>query len=78
MKGRRDEREARGKHDTIVFGRHITVEWRLKTKMKLLSLLFFFSARLYYLVKPQDTALGQPLLQRLPGVGRLKTSKLCR
>jgi hypothetical protein len=22
MKGRRDEREARGKHDTIVFGRH--------------------------------------------------------
>jgi hypothetical protein len=22
MKGRRDEQEARGKHDTIVFGRH--------------------------------------------------------
>ncbi len=22
MKGRRDEREARGKHDTIIFGRH--------------------------------------------------------
>jgi hypothetical protein len=22
MKGRRDKREARGKHDTIVFGRH--------------------------------------------------------
>ncbi len=22
MKGRRDEREARGKHDTIVFGKH--------------------------------------------------------
>ncbi len=22
MKGRHDEREARGKHDTIVFGRH--------------------------------------------------------
>ena len=36
------------------------------------------SARLYYLVKPQDTALGQSLLQRLPGVGWLKTSKLCR
>jgi len=48
MKGRRDEREARGKHDTIVFGRHY-VEWRLKTKIKSLSLLiFFFSARLYY------------------------------
>jgi hypothetical protein len=24
MKGRHDEREARGKHDTIVFGRHYT------------------------------------------------------
>jgi hypothetical protein len=31
----------------------ITVEWRLKTKTKLLSLLIiFFSARLFYLVKP--------------------------
>ena len=41
MKGRRDEREARGKHDTIVFGRHY-VEWRLKTKIKSLSLLIIF------------------------------------
>jgi len=57
----------------------ITVEWRLKTKIKSLSLLIiFFSALLYYLVKPRDTALGQPLPQRLPGVGWLKTSKLCR
>ncbi len=36
MQGRRDEREVRGKHDTIVFGRHY-VEWRLKTKIKSLS-----------------------------------------
>ena len=41
MKGRHDEREARGKHDTIVFGRHY-VEWRLKTKIKSLSLLIIF------------------------------------
>jgi hypothetical protein len=41
MKGRRDKQEARGKHDTIVLGRHY-VEWRLKTKIKSLSLLIIF------------------------------------
>ncbi len=47
MKGRREDGEARGKHDSIVLG-SITVEWRLKTKMKLLSLLFiFFSVLLW-------------------------------
>ncbi len=61
MKGRRDKQEALGKHNTIFLG-GITVEWRLKTKIKSLSLLIiFFSARLYYLVKPRDTALSQPL-----------------
>ena len=58
MKGRREDGEARGKHDSIVLG-SITVERRLKTKMKLLSLLIiFFSVLLYYLVKARDTALG--------------------
>jgi hypothetical protein len=78
MKGRRDKREARGSTIPLFLG-GITVEWRLKTKIKLLSLLIiFFSALLYYLVKPRDTVLGQPLPQRLPGVGQLRTSKPCR
>jgi hypothetical protein len=57
-------------------GRHDELE--VKNKNKIVEFTIFFSARLYYLVKPRDTALGQPLLQRLLGVGWLKTSKLCR
>ncbi len=41
MKGRRNERKARGKHNTIVLG-GVRVEWSLKTKIKLLSLLSIF------------------------------------
>jgi hypothetical protein len=41
--------------------------------LKLLSLVtIFFSAGLYYLVKPSHAALGQPLPQRLPGWGGWK------
>ena len=41
MKGRRNEPEAWGKHNTIVWG-GIRVEWREKNKIKLLSLLIIF------------------------------------
>ncbi len=38
---------------------------------------FFFSAGLFYLVKPSHAALGQPLPQRLPGWGGWKCKKPC-
>ena len=61
MKGRRNERKARGKHNTIVLG-GVRVEWSLKTKIKLLSLLsiFLLAASLNEL-DPSNAALNQPL-----------------
>jgi hypothetical protein len=38
---------------------------------------YFFSAGLYYLVKPSHAALGQPLPQKLPGWGGWKCKKPC-
>ncbi len=35
----------------------------------------FFGSRL--ILKPSGAALGQPLLQRLPGLGQLKSAKTC-
>jgi hypothetical protein len=45
----------------------------------LLSLVtIFLFAGLYYLEKPSHAALGQPIPQRLPGLGGWKCKKPCR